>query len=255
MIMDAAHAVSARLQDSEIMGLGLIFGPPGLGKTSTLEAFAARSSGAGLRVVFVRALRIWSETSMLQDLVTACGLAPDGYRKDLTFNQLRRTLKNDPAVIIVDEIDAIARKPVQIGILKDLHDLTRSAILMVGEEAVDPILRRYASFYNRVNRAALLQVGDHSPDDVALVIAERCDCDVDDDVCDAIHAKTGGKSMRSVIDEIRDMETYARANDLNRISMTDYRRIEAERKRGTSALRMAPVAAPILSAGPEAING
>jgi Cdc6-like AAA superfamily ATPase len=254
-IMDAADAVSARLADSEIMGLGLIFGRPGLGKTATLEAFAARSAGAGLRVVFVRAMRHWTESSMLKALLLACGQAPDGYRKDLMFDQLEHTLKSNPAVFILDEVDAIAGKTTMIGMLKDIHDVTRSAILMVGEERVDAILRRYASFYNRVNQAALLQVGDHCADDVALVIAERCDCEVDDDVCDAIHAKTGGKSMRSVIDEIRDMETHARANDVSRISMADYRRIEGERKRGSVAQLTRPAAVPLHPARPEAING
>ena len=148
-IMDAADAVTARLHDSEIMGLGLVYGRPGLGKTATLEAFASRSSGAGLKVAFVRAMRHWTETSMLKALIVKYGQAPDGYRKDLLFDQLERVLKERPAVFIIDEIDAIAGKTTMIGMLKDLHDTTPCAFLMVGEERVDAILRRYASFYNR----------------------------------------------------------------------------------------------------------
>jgi hypothetical protein len=125
----------------------------------------------------------------------------------------------------MDEVDAIAGHRKLIAMLKDVHDVTGSAILLIGEERVDGLLRRFESFYNRVNTAALVHVGNHTPEDVQAVIQQRCEFPVEPDVCREIFDTTGGKSMRTVIDRIREMETYARANGVQRITKTEYRHI------------------------------
>jgi Cdc6-like AAA superfamily ATPase len=250
-IFDATKAIEKRLQDSEIMGMGLIFGRPGLGKTMTLDAYHARSHKLGrVRTVFVRAMSHWTETSMLKDVLKEMGQSPNAYRKDAMFDQLRDALKAEPAIIIMDEVDAIAGNRRMIGMLKDMHDVTGCGFLMVGEERVDALLQRYQSFYNRMNRGAVVQVTNHSADDVRLVIQQRCDVEVAPEVCDAIHAETGGRSIRSVIDKIRELEAFARNNDCKRIGAAEYRKVS----RGLAVVR--PETTPLEITGNEgAING
>jgi hypothetical protein len=218
--------LEARLSDQEIMGMGLIFGRPGLGKSMALDAYHARSAKAKrIRTVKVRAMAHWTEASMLRALLEAVGQEPRAYRKDLMFDQLRETLSHEPAIILIDEIDSIAGKREMIATLKDIHDVTGCGILMIGEERVDGLLRRYESFYNRMNRGALVHLENHSESDVSEVVAQRCDVEVAPEVCAEIYAATGGRSMRSVVDAIRDIEGFARANDCRRIGMAEYRKL------------------------------
>ena len=112
-----------------------------------------------------------------------------------------------------------------ISMWKDIHDVTGSAVLMVGEDRVNSLLRRFESFYNRMNRGALKHLTSHSEEDVRAVIDHRCDFPVDPRVSSAIYGETGGRSMRSVIDRIRDMEAFARSNSATRITMKEYRKL------------------------------
>lgn len=224
-IFDATKAIEKRLTDSEIMGMGLIFGRPGLGKSMAMKAYHVRSAKFGrVKTVLVRAMAHWTVSSMLKDLLKELNQSPNAYRKDAMFDQIADTLKAEPAVIIIDEIDSIAGKREMIGMLKDIHDVTQSAVLMVGEERVDALLQRYQSFYNRMNRAAVVQVANHSADDVQQVIQQRCEVAVSPEVCEAIHVETGGRSMRSVLDRIREIEAFARNNDCKSVGVAEYKR-------------------------------
>jgi len=240
--MDAAKALEARLTDDQIMGMGLVFGKPGLGKTMALDAYYIRNHKAGrVRTVKVRAMAHWTEASMLKSLLVAVGQAPDRYRKDAMFDQLVEALRGDPAIFLIDEIDAIAGSRSMIAMLKDIHDVTGSAILMIGEERVDALLKRYESFYNRMNLGALAHLGNHSVADVQLCVEQRCDVEVSPDVCAEIHAETGGRSMRSVVDRIRDIEAFARANGVNGVGMAEYRAIRNRAVIGAQPPRLAEV--------------
>jgi hypothetical protein len=229
-IMDALAALEKRLTDAEIAGIGLVFGRPGLGKTMTITKYHAQCSGVGkVKTVFVRALAHWNETSLLRGLLDALGHFPKFSRKDAMFDQIIDELRQKQVIFLIDELDSIAGSRQMIAMLKDIHDLSRSAILLIGEDRVDGILKRYGSFYNRINRSALVQLEDHSVEDVQAVINVRCEIAVDPMVCAEIHQLTGGKSMRSVIDQVRDMEWFGKTNGLKKISLDDFHRMSSGR--------------------------
>lgn len=232
--MDAAKALEKRLADSEIVGLGLVYGKPGLGKTMAMDAYHARQAGRQkVRTVPLRALAHWSESSMLKALLAALGHVPAAYRKDVMFDQIVELVKDKPTMFLIDEIDSIAGSRSMVATLKDLHDVTGAAILMVGEERVDGLLRRFESFYNRMNRSGIQHLTNHGDEDVAMVIRQRCDFEVAGEVCMEIYNETGGRSMRSVVDRIRDIEVFARANSVNRVEMKHYRQLNGARQSRT----------------------
>lgn len=239
-IMDALKALQPRLSDPEYMGMGLIYGRPGLGKSMAIDAYVARTAKTGRsRVAKVRAMAHWTEASMMKAILVALGPDPRGYRMDLMMDQIIETLSDQPAMILIDEMDSIAGSRKMAAVLKDIHDVTGSAICMIGEERVDGILRRYQSFYNRMNSAAIVQCMDHDESDVRAVVDQRCEFPVDPKVSAEIYQLTGGKSMRSVIDSIRQMEEFARANGLTKIGLSEYRA-----SCGRTTLKVAPTTDP-----------
>ena len=234
-IQKALANLEARLKDAEIMGLGLIYGQPGLGKTMTVERYCVQAyRQERVLVAWVRAKGIWTESSMLQDILESLGISARKYRKDIMFRQVIEALMTEPAMILIDEIDSIAESRKLIGLLKDIHDMTSCAIAMIGEERVDGLLRRYHSFYNRLNRDALVYLTGHTADDVTKVIRKRCEVAVSQEVCDEIHRSVGKKSMRSVIDRIREIEAFAATNQIKQFGMGDYQAMLVNKKAGSN---------------------
>lgn len=232
-IQKALSNLETRLKDPEIMGLGLIYGQPGLGKTMTVERYCVQAyRQERVLVAWVRAKGIWTEASMLHDILEALGIAARKYRKDVMLREIIDALNTEPAMILIDEIDAIAEKKDLVRILKDIHDMTSCAIAMIGEERVEGLLRRYQSFYNRLNLDALVYLTGHTADDVTKVIRKRCDVAVAQEVCDEIHRSVGKKSMRSVIDRIREIEAFAATNSIKQFGMADYQAMLVNKKSG-----------------------
>ena len=228
-IMEAARSLEGHLGDSEIMGMGLIYGQPGLGKSMATRSYHVRSRKEGkIRTVYTRALGIWSETTMLKWLLSALGISPYRHRKDVMFDQIHETLRREPAVILIDEADAMSESRKLIAILKDIHDLCGASIMLIGEERVAGVLRRYQSFYDRMNTGAVVHLTGHSVADVAAVLRVRCEVEVAPEVSEEIHRTVGRKTMRAVIDMIREIEAFAKTNKIKRIGDAEFKRIMKE---------------------------
>jgi len=148
-------------------------------------------------------------------------------------------------MILIDQVNEIARSSALIDLLMAIHDETGSSILMVGEERVAGVLQRHQAFFNRMNHLALVHLSGHSAADVQEIIRHRCEVTVDAEVCAMIHQEAGAESMRSVLVRMNDMEGYARTNDKDRITPADFRRIKEQLKvLGTRQPASAPAVKP-----------
>lgn len=229
-IMEATGAIEQRRHDTEISGIALVFGQPGLGKTHTLRKYHVdKRMDQSVRSLWTRASVTWTESGMLRALLKAMGMLPEVYRKDVMREQLIDALRQRFSVFIVDEMDAIAESRKLISLLKEIHDESGCSFVLIGEERVDALIKRYTSFYNRINDSARVHLSGHTAEDVANVVRVRCEWPVDPEVCREIHRRFGSKSMRSVIDTIRKLESFARTNPVKMIGMTEYRRITGVR--------------------------
>ena len=248
-ITDAANAIEQRRHDPEISGIGLIWGHPGLGKTETIRKYHAdKRRDQAIRCFWTRASVTWSDAAMLNALLQCMGMQPNVYRKDAMRQQLIDALRPAFAIFLIDELDAIVEHRRMISLIKEIHDESGCGFLLVGEERVDSFLKRYVSFYNRINKSAFVNVKGHTLEDVTNVIRVRCEWPVDADVCKEIHRLYGARSMRSVIDTIRSMEAFARNNKIETITMAAY-------KRSTGVRSIEPVRRPLVDQTQEAVNG
>jgi len=132
-----------------------------------------------------------------------------------------------------------------IATLKDIHDVTQSAVLMIGEERVDGLLKRFESFYNRFNQSAVVHLIQYTIEDVMLVVQQRCELPVEDKVCTALFEQSGGRSMRTVIDRVREIEAWAMTNSIKQFTFQEWRAMTGRR-----ALRQVkPLTNPVAGEG------
>jgi chromosomal replication initiation ATPase DnaA len=234
----AAAELEGRFEDRELIGLGLIHGRPGLGKTTWLRYHKAQMvrKENGIQVGFVRALAIWSEASMLKDLLGALGTLPIKYRKAEMYDQLLDILEQSPTEILIDEIHQIAGSAGMMGIIKDLHDMTGCVVIMAGELRTDGLLRRHESFHDRLNAGAIITLREHTPDDMTAIVKGRCELEVEPEVCRAICGGRG-RTVRQLLRQIREIESYGRASGIKRFTMKDFRHMGRLRANAESKVR------------------
>ncbi len=220
---EAARALAERFSDKEVMGIGFIQGGPGKGKTKWMRHYDALCRKQGhVRTVAVMATDIWTPTKMLKDLNKAVGGPTEPYRSDVLFDELERSLRERPAMILIDEADVVAENKHLVRIIKNLHDLTQCSFLLFGELGLKNTLKRFHSFFNRINIQAIVTAGDNTIEDIAGIIKDRCEVPVEPEVCRAIFEDGAMVSLRTAIDCIRAMETLARRSDLKAVGMREY---------------------------------
>ncbi len=124
--------------------LGVFYGPSGYGK-SVGAAFTAARFDAG----YVEAKSIWTQRSLLTALAEALGIVKVEKSGPRILEQLIDHLNAHPRPIIIDEMDYLVKKQM-VDIIRDIHDATAIAILMIGEEALPAKLKEWERFDNRI---------------------------------------------------------------------------------------------------------
>lgn len=163
--------------------LGVFYGPSGFGK-SVGAAFTAARFDAG----YVEAKSIWTQRSLLTALAEAVGIVRVEKTGPRILEQLIEHLNAHPRPVIIDEMDYLVKKQM-VDIIRDIHDATSVAILMIGEEALPSKLKEWERFDNRIlahtpaqpaSDADALKLRDHYcrrvqvADDLVLEIARTC---------------------------------------------------------------------------------
>lgn len=163
--------------------MGLFYGFSGYGKT-TGAAFAASSTGAA----YVVAKSVWSQRSLLEAIATELGITRHARTGPKLLQQIIDEFCRAPRPLIIDEMDHLVRKQM-VEIIRDIHDATAIAVMMIGEEALPVRLQEWERFDNRILVAVpaqpataddALKLRDHYcrnvhvADDLALYFAERC---------------------------------------------------------------------------------
>lgn len=124
--------------------LGLFYGPSGYGK-SVAAAFCTATSGAA----YVEAQSTWTQRAFLEAVARELGLV----RLERVLHNLSRqiieTLLAEPRPIIIDEMDYIVKRG-YVDLIRDFHDAAGVPILMIGEEQMPALLRKWERVDNRV---------------------------------------------------------------------------------------------------------
>ena len=130
------ESLSARSAGEE--GMALFYGPPGAGKTTALAYAQLRT-----QATMLRARSTWSVTSMLGQLLRELGLSETGSRDTRLDRIVAAPMSMHPRAILVDEVDYALRRPDLLDVLRDVYDLSKVPVVLVGMQDAPRILRSH----------------------------------------------------------------------------------------------------------------
>lgn len=163
--------------------MGVVYGNSGYGKT-VAAAFAAAQTGA----TYIEAKSLWTVRALLEAIAEELGISKPERTAPRLLRQIIDELNRAPRPLIIDEMDHLVKKQM-VEIIRDIHDATSIAILMIGEEALPTKLKEWERFDNRILVATPAQpasaddallLRDHYglrnviADDLTIHFAQRC---------------------------------------------------------------------------------
>lgn len=136
--------MDCRESDNPSARMGIFHGFSGYGKT-VAAAFSAVRTGAA----YIQAQELWTRKTLLEVLAEELGITRPSRTSANLLRQIIAQLRVRPVDLIIDEMDYLANKGF-VNTLRDIHDGTHIAILMIGEEALPSKLKAWERFDNRI---------------------------------------------------------------------------------------------------------
>lgn len=206
---------------TEMVGLGLLYGAPGLGKTRFARRLAYNNDYIYLRLEASMTAKSFSR-ELLRLLHFRYGMAPEGYKGSTNklFRKCVDVLQDYPeAVIIIDEIDYAFNQPSLLGSIRDIVDESLAIVVLVGmKDAKERLLRANAHYFDRCNYFYEFKRLTHS--DVELVCKKVSEVRMKSDLMTYIHKTTRG-NFRQMIKIIEAVEQVAGSKSLTEVSLSD----------------------------------
>ncbi len=213
---DNYHAVRRALdtlmsRDPSLPGLGLIYGRWGLGKSETIQFIYGLG---GILYVFAQA--IWNVRDLLKAICEELGIHPE-YRTTARFDQIARELvrRNEP--LCIDEADYLARKPLMLDVVKDLHEKTKVPIILIGTEQIPGKLQRNGQLWSRVLPGGIVEFKPLSAPEFSLIVREWTGLKIAPEAADTVCRFTEG-DFRYLVGYLLEFEKLCQINKTDNIT-------------------------------------
>jgi len=199
---------------TEMVGLGLIYGPPGLGKSRFARQTAIQNDYIYFRLEATMTAKSFAGR-LLERIYFHFGMPKIGIRGTANdiFHRCLEILKNfENTIIVIDEIDYAFNNKKILGSIRDIVDQTLSIVVLVGmADAKEKLLAADAHYFDRCN--FFCQFKPLNESDLTLLCKEVCDVEVDDIVIKHIAKKTKG-NIRKFIKSLYSLENLAERENL-----------------------------------------
>lgn len=170
--------------------MGLLWGRPGEGKTTTVAYGAAQTDA-----IFLRANVTWSVTSLLRALLVELG-KPEGRFKERMLNEIVAELMANPRPILIDESDYLLRQREMLDVLRDIYDTTLTPVIMIGMEDLARKVQSAGRLGRRVTQ--WVQFDGIDIEDGRKVADACCEATVADDLLEELFKAADGNIGRIV---------------------------------------------------------
>jgi len=188
--------------------MGLVYGEPGLGKSQTALWLACKYDA-----IYLRAANLMTGRWLLEELVKELDEIPRFLTAD-NFNLLTKKLKQNPKIIIVDEIDYLMNNGKTVEILRDIHDETDCPVIFVGMGLANKKFERYPHLYDRFSE--ILKFESFNTKDLKQIFDELSEIPVTTDAIEFIQKKYN--RFRQIVQLINNLEIIAKENNLTEIT-------------------------------------
>lgn len=141
LFAELAERVVSR--NRNLPGMAVWYGPSGYGKTKSATYGANQ-----FRAFYIECGSTWTQAKFCRALLGELGLPPKGTVADMVERAIG-ALKASRRPLIIDEFDhVVARK--YVDLVREIHDQSGAAILLIGEELLPHKLQQFERFHNRV---------------------------------------------------------------------------------------------------------
>lgn len=188
-----------------ISKIGLVYGNAGLGKTKTALYLSIQYDA-----IYVRATNSMSPKWLLEEIAKELDEIPRFYTADI-FRQCVTALRQKPQMIIVDEIDYLLADFRTIETLRDLHDETGIAVILVGMKLARHKLKKHTHLFDRISE--IYNFTDFEYADIKQIVEELSEVEITKEAVKLIQNKA--TSFRQIVQIIDAFEKVAQANSLN----------------------------------------
>ncbi len=205
---------------TEMVGLGLFYGAPGLGKTRYTYRTALQNGWIPMRLNATS-----TQKSFINELYDAIRYKLNiGERiqggKNLIFDKVVEIMQTyEDIVIVVDEIDYAFKDKALLGMIRDLVDLTFCTIILVGmQHAKTELSKANSHYFDRCN--GFYEFKSLSLADATLVINEISDITMDAPLIKEVFDLSSG-TMRVLINVINTMEKTAKGKGQKTLTLAE----------------------------------
>ena len=203
--------------------LALVYGDHGLGKSQTIQWWADKNDS-----VYVRATQGMTSRWLLSEIAEELGEEPYWHTQE-TFELIENYLRQNPKIIIVDEIDYLIEKHT-VETLRDLHDKTTCPIVLVGMGAADKKLARYPHLVDRLYKT--LKFEQFNEADITDILQQITNLEFSPDAINYLATRTN--QFRQLVKLINRIEKLAKTNQIQTLDEYTLKGILNERPNITS---------------------
>jgi len=208
----------------EMVGLGLIYGKPGLGKTTYARRVAFSRGYLYLRLEATTTPKSFAN-ELLTSLYRRFGLGeyvPYGTANGLYKQCLSILEDHENTIIVIDEIDYAFRYPQLLGAIRDIVDETLSIVILIGmQNAKDRLAQINEYYFDRCN--AFYEFKPVTKQDISLILNSMLDVQIDNDLAEYVHFNSTG-NLRLAMKLMHMIEDRARKQSLSKVSRQDIER-------------------------------
>lgn len=197
------------LIDQQDEQMGLIFGQPGVGKSTAAKYLASQFDAVYFQVQPEMTPNAFC-ISLLRLLATdpAASLSRN-------LNKVIERFSTRQCALFLDEADYLCSDSSLLDIVRTIHDQAEVPVVLVGMTGIYNKLADKKLFIDRIQY--FLEITGCSLEDTGLIASARCQVNLSDDLVKQIHQQTKGNA-RQIKRALSHVESFAQAHGLAEIS-------------------------------------